>query len=277
MADEHLPAELIERVRKRVKDPARRNDSNSMSANIVDLRTLIGQLGSVGAQLDGMRAHLQGFTGEFTKAMKHFGVAVPTPPGERARRDPELLAAPATNEEIAAAEAAIGRSVPPALQQLYRQIADGGFGPGGGLFPLARMIDEYRQMTREPAGPQNQAWPANLLPLIDAEPGYDCLDLDTGKVITWDPEEIDGYSNAAWERSFKSVASSLAEWLEKWLERPTVGERMQQSSADAQRSAMDSHLRYMLEFYETNPDKRSEHGLPDVGWEQEVRRRHSGR
>lgn len=78
---------------------------------------------------------------------------------------------------------AIGRTLPHALRQLYSEVGDGRFGPGAGLFELRRIADVYREMTDEPAGPQNQPWPPNLLPLVDAEPGYDCLDIDSGAMV----------------------------------------------------------------------------------------------
>jgi hypothetical protein len=191
-------------------------------------------------------------------------------------RDPEPLPAPASEARIAEAEKEIGRELPAALRRLYADIADGGFGPGGGLFGLVRAAEEYKGMTREPAGPQNQPWPSNLLPLSDREPGYDCLDLDSGQMIAWDPEEIDGYSDAAWRRSFKYEASDLAAWLEEWLGRPTAGERLQgQRQDDPDRNPMTIHVRNMLEFYsKMTPEERARHQLPGIGWEDEVRRRH---
>jgi len=182
MADEQLSAGLIERLRKRANDPERRSDARSILGQSIRFDSLLDRLGPKGEQ---------------------------------------PLSPPVPEERLAAAEQTLGRPIPAALRQLYGSIADGGFGPGGGLFPLDRMIAEYEEMTGEPAGPQNQPWPANLLPLIDAEPGYDCLDLDSGEVIAWDPEEIEGYSNAAWLRSFKPAAPSLAAWLEEWRDLTT--------------------------------------------------------
>lgn len=269
MPNEPLSKNLIERLRERANDPKRRNDGASLSASTVSLDSLLGQLGGTNPQV-------AGFMGQFANVMKGFGVIAPMPVGDAATgRDPEPPRGPATADEIVRAEQSLGRRLPEELARLYRDIADGGFGPGDGLFPLSRLIDEYEEMTREPAGPQNQLWPANLLPLVDAEPGYDCIDLDTGAIVAWDPEELDSYSNVAWKKSFKPVAPSLALWLQDWLDRPTAGERMQQHGADANNSAMNSHLRYMLEFYEKNPEKRAEHGLPELGWEDELRRRHS--
>ena len=266
-----LPAELIERVRERANDPDRRSDADSLSAHTVPLDSLLGQLGAASPQLQAM----QGLMGQFADVMKGFGVVAPMPGGGQApKREPDPLPTPATAEQIALAERSLGRALPPELSQLYREIADGGFGPGGGLFSLSRVVEEYQDMTREPAGPQNQPWPPNLLPLIDAEPGYDCIDLDTGEIVAWDPEEIEGYSNAAWKRSFKPAAPSLSAWLEEWLARPTAGERMQQHHEQVAEHPMEFHVRNMIESYgRMSPEERATHGLPEENWEEAVRRR----
>ena len=188
--------------------------------------------------------------------------------GDRAPgRDADPLPAPATSQQIASAERAIGRSLPLSLAQVCREIADGGFGPGGGLFPLARMIDEYEAMTNEPAGLHSQPWPANLLPLADAEPGYDCIDLDTGAVISWDPEELESPSNAAWHRSFKPAAETFGEWLEAWLSRPDAGDQMAERQAGWQAQGRSMAAQGMVNFYATKTaDERAAMGLPEVGW-----------
>lgn len=266
MASDELSAELIERLKERASDPHRRTDAASLSASTVSLDNLLGQLGGANPQLSG-------FMGQFANVMKGFGVVAPMPVGDRARgRDPTPLPAAASEDEIAATEQALGRRLPPQLAQLYREIADGGFGPAGGLFPLARIRDEYHEMTREPAGPQNQAWPPQLLPLVDAEPGYDCIDLDSGEIIAWDPEELDSYSNAAWKRSFKPVASGLSDWLDSWLARPSSGDALQQQLSDVREHPGEFHIRNMIEMYgRMSPEERAAKGLPETGWEQAVR------
>lgn len=272
MADE-LSSDLLKRLKDRVADPERRTDANSSRSQTVSLDALLARLGPKGEQLRSISNQLQGLMGQFN--LGGLRMATGTPVDDPSSRQFDPLPAPATAEQIAEFEKAVGRALPPALRQLYTEVADGGFGPGSGLFDLRRVAGEYDDMTCEPAGPQNQPWPANLLPLLDAEPGYDCLDMDSGEMVSWDPQEIEGYSNAAWLRSFRTVAPSLAAWLEQWLDRPTLGERLAAEREKAQSGAMNAHLNYMMNFYEKNPEKRAEHGLPEVGWEEEVRRRHS--
>jgi SMI1 / KNR4 family (SUKH-1) len=261
MADEQLSPELIEQIRTRANDPERRSDASSLGAHTMSLDDVFDRLGPKGAQLRSIKDQLQGIMGSFG----NIRVAGPMPGQEQPQgRSPEPLAPPATPDQLAECEEATGRSLPQAVRQLYSEVADGGFGPGDGLFPLERIADEYREMTDEPAGPQNQLWPANLLPLVDGEPGYDCLDMDSGAMVGWDPQEIEGYSNAAWLRSFRPLAPSLAAWLQEWLDRPTAGERLAATRAEAQ-PGNDGRIKFLLDYYSKNPDKRAERGLPEVG------------
>lgn len=68
------------------------------------------------------------------------------------------------------------------------------------------------------------------------------------------------------------VALSLSDWLQNWLDRPSATARMDQ----LRRSAAEKNVLEMIEHYRHNPERRKLHGLPEVGWEDEVRRRHGG-
>jgi SMI1 / KNR4 family (SUKH-1) len=265
MADERLSPQLIERIRERASDPARRSDANSMRSQTVGLDAVFDSLGPKREQMRSIMNQIQDLMGPSGPRL-----------GDPAPRPSEPLARTASTEQLAECEKAIGRSLPPALRQLYTEVANGGFGPGAGLFGLERIAEAYREMTAEPAGPQNQAWPSNLLPLVDAEPGYDCLDMDGGEMIGWDPGQVEGYSNAAWRRSFKRLAPSLGAWLEAWLDRPALGDWMAAVREQDRRNAKARALQSILDYYEKNPAQRAEDGLPEVGWEDEVRRRHPG-
>jgi hypothetical protein len=263
-----LPSELIERVRLRAADPERRTHNSGISAHATDIGSLLGQMGLGGDQLQSM----QGMMGQFADIMKGFGVIAPMPVGDRAAAPPaEPLAPPPSDTDLAETEAALGFALPAGLKQLYATIGDGGFGPGDGLFSLAEMVAQYRDMTDEPAGPMGQLWPANLLPLCDQQPGYICLDVESGKVIDWDPEEIEGDSDKYWRRSFKAYADDLAAMLERWLGEPTAMERMQATRSEAANERAELAIDY---YAELSPEERAEHGLPEIGWEDEVRRRH---
>jgi len=265
-----LPNELIERVRARSADPERRTHNSGLSAHATDIGSLLGQMGLGDDQMQSM----QGMMGQLSEIMKGFGVIAPMPVGDRAAPPPaEPLAPPPGGEDFAETETALGFALPTALKQLYATIGDGGFGPGDGLFSLAEMVAQYRDMTDEPAGPTGQLWPASLLPLCDQQPGYICLDVESGKVIDWDPEEIEGDSDKYWRRSFKAYAEDLAAMLERWLGEPTAMERMAKTRAKAASESAQVAIDY---YAKLSPEERAGHGLPATGWEDELRRRHGG-
>ena len=51
------------------------------------------------------------------------------------------LPPPATDSALIAAEARLGRPFPPALRRVYLEVADGGFGPGGGIIAADRAVE----------------------------------------------------------------------------------------------------------------------------------------
>ena len=128
------------------------------------------------------------------------------------------------NFEFTEAQEAIGRPLPDEVQQLYA-LGDGGFGAGEGLMPLSEAVSRYRELTDEPYAPAGQDWPKNLLPLFDENPVLSCIDMDSGRIVAWDPEEIeDEDSEEDWQRSFKVEHPNLAALMAEWLERPTFDE-----------------------------------------------------
>lgn len=276
MAGQQLNPELIERLRRRAHDPERRNDANSTLSQTTSMDAILDKLGSKGDQLRSIKNQLQNLIGRTGPQLDSLRVATAMPVDDPIRSLFDPLPGPATTQEVAECEKTIGRSLPSVLMQLYMDIANGGFGPGSGLFSLKRIADEYREMTGVSAGPRNQPWPAKLLPLVDAEPGFHCLDIGSGEMVGWDPQEIEGYSNAAWLRSFKPLAPSLGAWLEAWLDRQSPGDLMAAVREKDKREAKDGALRAILDYYEKNPAERAKDGLPEAGWEDEVRRRHPG-
>jgi hypothetical protein len=224
-----IPYDQFRRIAERANDPRRRTYLAGVEADAqpLDFQPLIGDLqrhGAPGAQgLLGAFGKLTELTGGLGKGVTMMG------PGGAYRLGgepigPQPLAAPPSEAAIAAAEAQTGRSFPEDLKQLYA-IGDGGFGPGGGLFPLYELVKRYRELTGEPFGPAGQDWPAKLLPLFDEDPVLLCLDLESGAVVAWDPEEIeDEDSDEDWRRSFKPEHASLADAMADWLEQPGFGE-----------------------------------------------------
>ena len=287
-----ISQEQFDRIAERAGDVRRRTFASGAeaAADPVDLDNLMadfeqhappaakGLLGMVG-KLGGMLG-LEGMVAMGPDGPIRFG-------GEAPAR--ELSAAP-DEARLAEAERRIGRPLPPEVRQLYA-IGDGGFGPGGGLLGLGELVARYHELTREPYGPLGQDWPANLLPLFDEDPQLICLDLDSGGIVEWDPEEIeDEESDADWQRSFIRRQASLGELLEQWLGAPSFEEE----TASMMREAKEAYARRApspvtgfpmelppteqaegeIEFLKYSADLRDDFGLPETGWEDEVRRRH---
>jgi SMI1/KNR4 family protein SUKH-1 len=241
--------DLIARLRERAADPKRRTDapqSISLSGPGGTLTTMFGGLDSLLRTAGGMDPRAAGMTTDNTTAL---------PP-------------PAPEETLTAAERSLGFALPPGLRRLYLEVADGGFGPGGGLLSIAAAVDRYRSLQTGDELPRGRAWPANLLPIQDADPGCECLDVQTGEITGWDPEELaERVSDARWQRSFSTSAPSLEGWLTTWLEaRPAhevLQERLNASLVEEARKA-----RAMIAA--KTPAERAAMGLPEVGWEQVV-------
>lgn len=227
MAD--IPLDLFKRIADRANDPMRRTYMAGANANAVPL--------DLGALMADFQKHgapgAQGLLGAFGKMQSLFGGNMPGfsmmgPGGVMsvggAPAGPQPLGDPPGEQALIEAGRAIGRPLPDEVQQLYA-IGDGGFGPGEGLMPLAEVIDRYRELTREPYGPLGQDWPKQLLPLFDENPVLNCIDMDSGEMVAWDPEEIeDEDSDEDWRRSFKVEHPSLAALMADWLGRPTFEE-----------------------------------------------------
>lgn len=85
------------------------------------------------------------------------------------------VAAPATEAEVRAAEEALGFPLPPLLRQLYREVGNGGFGPGYGFIGVPteataaarqRFIENHYRNIQRPRDDLNW-WPAELVPPCD--------------------------------------------------------------------------------------------------------------
>lgn len=221
MAD--FPLDLFKRIADRANDPMRRTYMAGAAANALplDFNALVADLqkhGAPGAQglvgaLGGLTKLMGGMPG---MSLMGSGGLMSTGPG-----GPQPLAPPPSVEELDGAAEVLGRPLPDEIQQLYA-IGDGGFGPGEGLFPLGELLSRYRDLTYEPYGPKGQDWPRNLLPLFEEGPVLICLDLGSGAIVAWDPEELeDEDSDEDWQRCFKTEASSLIELMANWVDRST--------------------------------------------------------
>src|SRR6185369_472182 len=104
--------DLVERLRERVADPKRRTDAPQSI-------TLSGPGGTLTTQFSSIAGLLAG-----------------RPGSTRNPNVPEALPAPASKAALDAVEARLGAPLPALLRRLYADVANGGFGPGGGLLPI---------------------------------------------------------------------------------------------------------------------------------------------
>ena len=261
-----LSAELIDRLRERAADEDRRVDG-APSVFTANVQTM-----SLGSMFDQLR-ELTGALGRVVQANRE------------GRVDPDLVAraeqihedmttraplpgvAPATELGVAQAEATLGFALPAPLRQVYLEVGDGGFGPGGGILSAHDAAAAWRSLTDAPAGPADQPWPRYLLPLSDRNPGYDCIDVRSGRIVVWDPEELEDDSDASWRRPFRDDAESLAAYFEAWLGSRNPYEVAQEQAMAGmveQARAARAHIGSLSQA------ERAAMGLPEVGWERVV-------
>lgn len=136
--------------------------------------------------------------------------------------------APASTDELRAAEDRLGFSLPPLLAAVYIRVANGGIGPGYGLIGLpggfaddqgdsvVSLYEAYRM--RDPEDP-TWAWPRGLLPICHwgcvVYSAVDCL-LEGNPVVFAD------VGNKEPESPMTSILiphkPTLASWFDAWLD-----------------------------------------------------------
>lgn len=256
--------DLIARLRDRIADPDRRVDSRPS-----ELDSLIGGMGfgglvamgrSLTADLDRLVADGPDPAIHARALTAHQMMSTPA-----ARPLPEV----ATPEGLLRAETRLGFQLPPLLRRIYLELANGGFGPGFGIVGIRggwttshgkTLEDLYVEMSEGDPDEPAWRWPLGLVPVVDLGGGFSCIDTTTpaGRVIEWDPEEID---EDAWARSFRVEAPSLAAWLTAWLNAPSLDDQMTQLMADAQATAMATSRAYWAAM---TPEQKAAMGLDGI-------------
>ena len=132
----------------------------------------------------------------------------------------EASRSPATAEDITRAESTLGFRLPPLLRRLYTEIADGGFGPGYGLFPVrgGRSEPGQEESLVEVRTTFADEVPATLLPLCDwGCATWTCLACSTsdGAIVT-----------LAGEEPLTNTGHDLRSWLSAWLSGTDLSKEM---------------------------------------------------
>ena len=202
------------------------------------------------------------------------------------RAKPSKAPPPADEARIAALEAKLGFALPAGLRRIYTEVADGGVGPGDGLYSLKQLHAKWREMTDEPVGPRGQKWPMHLLPVTGEDWDLTCLDRKSGAMVRFDIEEVD---YGGWKKCFQPETDSLEAWLADWLKKPTAEERAaMRAERAAERAAEPQYLtdedykayeedhpdyaewQRRAAAFTMTPEERAAIGLPEVGWEEKV-------
>lgn len=206
MAVDGLPATMLERIRRHRVLEADRQEATAGFA----IRSFFegpdgGRIGAAPKSL--------------SEAMSAAGVPTAGPVRSRQVAGEGLLPPPCSAFDLDWAAEAIGFPLPATVQQLFLEVGNGGFGPGNSAFGLERLVAEYQDMIAEPIGFGGFPWPPMLLPIADLDPGFTCLDVQTGRIIDWAPAGLDDGEDD-WEGSFTEAAPDLFHWLNAWLDQP---------------------------------------------------------
>jgi hypothetical protein len=273
MTDGTRHDDLVARIRALAADPERRVDERPSQLWSEVASAGVGDLLSMGRSLarDLLRLTRSGPDDSIVARSEEIRRSMETP-AERA------LPAPATTDQVAAAERRFGVALPPLLRRLYLEVANGGFGPGPGLLGVSggwrsikgRSMEQlYDEMLEAREENRRWIWPPALIPIVDYDGPFAAIDASTpeGRVVEFDFEELDGEGrDGGWSSAFQEQAVSLEAWLQAW-----VGSRADAVQREARRpdpAAAPSSVPEVTRAYwaSMTPAQRAEHGLPETGW-----------
>jgi SMI1 / KNR4 family (SUKH-1) len=264
----HIDDERIERLRARIADPARRVDQLPSELWTSITGQGLGGMLEIGRSLGQDLARLlqQGPDADIVARADELQRSMETPAD---RPLPE----PATVEQLATAERRLGLALPPLLRRFYLEVANGGFGPGPGILGVARgwtndqgktVEDLHAVMLEAVREDRRWVWPAALLPIVDYDGRYACLDAATAPyaMVGFDFEELD---EGGWTKAFEQVAPSFDGWIDAWLA-PRPSERRAAEEAATPPSMVSVPEVTRAYWAAMTPEQRAEHGLPEKGW-----------
>src|SRR5262245_22651106 len=147
---------------------------------------------------------------------------------------PTLPRPPLGEQDILRAERELGCPLLELVRQLYSRVADGGYGPGYGIYPLldadggCTVVGSYQAFAAareegDPAGP----WPERLLEFCgwgcNSFSAIDCARLAC-PVIRFDPDRWTDEGGLA--GCLVPESDALAEWLTAWLDGEQLWKRV---------------------------------------------------
>ena len=143
---------------------------------------------------------------------------------------------PLSEAEVLKAESELGFSLPETIRHIYREVANGGFGPAYGLLGLTGGMlnedacDSLRQYkfyaTADPDDP-HWHWPHGLLPVGHLGCAmYLCVDCTepVGPIVWFEPNPHE--NGLPWDDSFIPFAETTTEWLSAWLDGEDLFEKL---------------------------------------------------
>lgn len=137
------------------------------------------------------------------------------------------LQAPATSEQLQAAEAALGFKLPPIIKDIYVDVANGGFGYSYGLLGIGGgatnedghdAVDLYLRYREPDPDDPHWSWPERLLPLNHLGCAmYLCVDCSRQELpVIWFEPNPHEYGQT-WADSFIPLSESFEELMKQWL------------------------------------------------------------
>ena len=145
------------------------------------------------------------------------------------------LGAPATRAAFAHAADRLGFDLPAPLQQLCNRRRRIRTGRHRAVQPCRSADTPSDADQRAPMGRRASRGRRSSSRSTKAIRRSVCLDLESGKVVVYDPERIEDMHGGAWRRSFVAEHRSIAGLLEAWLAAPSLADQLESQERKCER------------------------------------------
>jgi hypothetical protein len=180
----------------------------------------------------------------------HYGFAPRIPPlrsDQSLRHSPPVLSL-VDEVTIQEAEDEMGLRLPSLLHEAYREIGNGGFGPGYGLLALVpdrasageTVVGLYRSFRGVDPEDPAWSWPIGLVPFCDWGCAIrSCVDCSSseGRVVTFDPNPRGVGDDMA--VSLAPTHDSLDAWFSDWIAGVNIWDVMFEPDANRERTMIN--------------------------------------